>query len=52
MNNNFIYQFGKYLADFVNKFNLSSVCKLINENSYFEANKSNEDGLCKIRFCS
>ncbi len=47
---NFVYQFGKYLAQFANKFDLSSVCRLINENSYFEANKVNEEDVCKIRF--
>ena len=47
---NFIYKFGMYLAEFVEKFNLSSVSKLINENSYFEATSFEESGLCKIRF--
>lgn len=47
---NFIYKFGIYLAEFVEKFSLSSVSKLINENSYFEATSSEETGLCKIRF--
>ena len=47
---NFIYKFGTYLAEFVEKFNLSSVSKLINENSYFEATSFEETGLCKIRF--
>lgn len=47
---NFICEFGKYLANFVEKFNLSNVCKLINENSYFEGNTFEEEGLCKIVF--
>lgn len=47
---NFIYKFGTYLAEFVEKFNLSSVNRLINENSYFEAATFEESGLCKIRF--
>ena len=47
---NFIYKFGTYLAEFVEKFSLSSVSKLINENSYFEATSFEENGLCKIRF--
>lgn len=47
---NFIYKFGMYLAEFVENFNLSSVSKLINENSYFEATSFEESGLCKIRF--
>jgi hypothetical protein len=47
---NFIYKFGTYLAEFVEKFSLSSVNRLINENSYFEAISHEESGLCKIRF--
>ena len=47
---NFIYKFGTYLAEFVDKFNLSNVSRLINENSYFEATSFEETGLCKIRF--
>ena len=47
---NFIYKFGAYLAEFVEKFNLSNVNRLINENSYFEATSFEESGLCKIRF--
>lgn len=47
---NFIHKFGTYLAEFVEKFNLSSVSRLINENSYFEATSFEETGLCKIRF--
>lgn len=46
---NFILSFGSYLAEFVEKFNLSSVNKVINENSYFEASTADNDGLCKIR---
>ncbi len=47
---NFVLQFGTYLSEFVTKFSLSSVSKLINENSYFEANSFDEAGLSKIRF--
>lgn len=47
---NFIYKFGVYLAEFVEKFNLSNVSRLINENSYFEAVSFAESDLCKIRF--
>ena len=47
---NFVLEFGTYLAEFVEKFNLSNVSKLINENSYFEATSFEETGLCKIRF--
>ena len=38
------------MAEFVEKFSLSSVNRLINENSYFEAISHEESGLCKIRF--
>lgn len=47
---NFIFKFGEYLAKFVSKFNLSSVNKLINENSYFEGTSFEEEGLCKLVF--
>lgn len=33
---NFIYSFGKFLNNYIDKFNLGTVCKLVNENSYFE----------------
>lgn len=47
---NFVLKFGTYLAEFVERFNLSSVNKLINENSYFEAISNEENGVCKIGF--
>lgn len=47
---NFIYEFGKYLAEYVNKFNLSNVSRLINENSYYEAISIEDDDGCKIKF--
>lgn len=45
---NFIYDFGKFLDKYVNDFDLSTVCKLINENSYFEGNSFNNSGSCEI----
>lgn len=45
---NFIYDFGKFLDKYVSKFDLSTVCKLINENSYFEGNSFNNAGNCEI----
>ena len=45
---NFIYDFGKFLDKYVNQFDLSTVCKLINENSYFEGNSFDNNGNCKI----
>lgn len=47
---NFIYEFGKYLNENAQKFNIDSVCKLINENSYYEAIKTNSIDTCKIQF--
>ena len=47
---NFIYEFGKYLNENSKKFNIDSVCKLINENSYYEAIMTNSTDTCKIEF--
>ncbi len=47
---NFIYQFGKFLCDFTIKFDLDSVCKLINENSYYEIMLNDVKESCTIRF--
>lgn len=47
---NFILKFGEYLSEFVEKFNLSNVSRLINENSYFEASSFAEEGMCKVSF--
>lgn len=47
---NFILKFGEYLAEFVEKFELSNVSRIINENSYFEASALLEEGLCKVSF--
>lgn len=48
---NFILAFGKYLAESAQKLGLSSVNKMINENSYFEGRgkeEKNEDNVCQI----
>lgn len=45
---NFIYDFGKFLDKYVSLFDLSTVCKLINENSYFEGNSFDNNGNCEI----
>lgn len=34
---NFIYEFGKYLKGYIEKFDLVNMCKMINENSFFES---------------
>lgn len=47
---NFIYQFGKFLCDYTVKFELDSVCKLINENSYYEMMLNDVKENCAIRF--
>ncbi|MBQ9267015.1 MAG: hypothetical protein IJ217_01865 [Clostridia bacterium] len=46
---NFIYDFGKFLDRYVSRFDLSTVCKLINENSYFEGNSFDNAGNCEIQ---
>jgi hypothetical protein len=45
---NFIYEFGKFLHTYIDKFGLYSVNKLINENAYFEGNKFDNVGNCSI----
>lgn len=45
---NFIYEFGRYLLKYVTSFNQLTVCKLINENSYYEANPFENPGNCTI----
>ena len=45
---NFIYEFGKYLSEYIDKFELTSVCKSINENTYFEGTTFNNSGKCSI----
>lgn len=47
---NFIYQFGKYLCNYAVKFELDSVCKLINENSYYEIMLNDIKENCVIKF--
>lgn len=46
---NFIYDFGKFLDQYVVKFDLATVCRLINENSYFEGNSFDNMGACEIQ---
>lgn len=45
---NFIYEFGGYLSNYIEKFELTPVCKLINENTYFEGTTFNNSGKCVI----
>lgn len=47
---NFIYEFGKYLEQYINKFELINMCKLINENAYFESLSEKNEGNCEILF--
>lgn len=44
----FIYEFGNLLSKFIEKFDLATVSKLINENSYYEGNSFNNTGNCTI----
>lgn len=46
---NFIYEFGKYLKEYIKKFNLVNMCKMINENSYYESIESNIDNESEIK---
>lgn len=47
---NFIYDFGRYLEKYINKFGLYNVCKLINENAYYESLNENNEGNSEIIF--
>lgn len=47
---NFIYEFGKFLCMYAKKFEIDTVCKLINENSYYEAIMNESRGNCTIKF--
>lgn len=47
---NFIYEFGKYLEKYIEKFDLTNMCKLINENAYYESIKQNTDAESEIKF--
>ena len=46
---NFIYIFGQLLSKYVKEFDLSTISKSINENSYFEGNTFNNTGNCIIK---
>ena len=45
---NFIYYCGNLLSNYIEEFDLSTVSKLINENSYYEGNTFNNNGNCTI----
>lgn len=45
---NFISKFGAWLSKYIEEFDLSTVNKLINENSYYEGNNFSNNGNCKI----
>lgn len=47
---NFIYELGRYLDAYIKKFELVNMCKLINENTYFESIKAKPKGECQIVF--
>lgn len=47
---NFILNFGKYLNSYVVKFNVDSICKLITENSYYEAQEIDNKDSCTLKF--
>ncbi|MBQ9314424.1 MAG: hypothetical protein IJ220_05445 [Clostridia bacterium] len=47
---NFIYEFGKFLNENAKRFGIDSVCKLINENSYYEAIMNKDSDSCTIKF--
>lgn len=47
---NFIYDFGKYLDKYINQFELINMCKLINENAYYEGMNIKSEGECEIIF--
>lgn len=44
----FIYKFGEILSEYISQFDLATVSKLINENSYYEGNSFNNNGNCTI----
>lgn len=46
---NFIYKFGVYLREYVKKFNLVNMCKIINENSYYESLNDNNEKEVQIK---
>lgn len=47
---NFIYEFGRFLCGNAINFGIDAVCRLINENSYFEAIMDQSIDSCVIRF--
>lgn len=47
---NFIYDFGRYLEKYISEFELLNMCKLINENAYYESLNVNNEGECEIIF--
>lgn len=47
---NFIYDFGKYLEKYILEFDLLNMCKLINENAYYESLTNENEGECDIIF--
>lgn len=47
---NFIYEFGRYLENYIKEFELLSMCRLINENFYYEGLKSKGEEDCEIIF--
>lgn len=47
---NFTLKFGNILSEHINKFDLATVSRLINENSYYEGKKINQIGNCLIIF--
>ena len=47
---NYILEFGKYLEKYINQFNLINICKLINENAYYESLKTKKETECEIVF--
>lgn len=47
---NFIYEFGKFLCGYAKRFEMDTICKLINENSYYEAIMTYVSDNCTIKF--
>lgn len=49
---NFIYEFGRYLENYIEKFDLVNMCKIINENAYYESIKENlnEESIIKFSY--
>lgn len=47
---NFIYEFGRYLENYIKEFELLSMCRLINENAYYEGLNSKSEEDCEIIF--